>query len=855
MIESTSAFSTTDAPPTLPPPTDPCPPPDVLARLHAGSVSDETFQHVDSHIDKCGRCQSDLQRRLDTPFSLDAAQYGPAKVPGSRNELTIPGFEIENEIGRGGGSVVYRAMDIKLKRRVALKVVRSGPLAESRDRTRWLYEAKAASHVRHPNIVNLYDAGEADGWLYLVFEYISGGDLTRRLAKPLAPRDAGLLLETIARAVSAMHRANLLHLDLKPSNVLIDASDTDASPFEKARVTDFGLAAVRNDPDLSMPTIDGPRGTPPYMSPEQAAGDASKIGYRTDVYGLGAILYRVLTGQPPFASSSDFETLRHVRESEPIPPRRCQRGIPRDLETICLTCLQKNPAERYPTAEALADDVRRWLDGRPIHARPVSSMERTWRFCRRQPMVASLFATLLLTTTASAMALAILWRQSESARGAAVAARQIAESEQHTAEINLGAACSAIEYLEYVAMNASDHPDVLRGGSLKQTVSLVERQIEPLKNARGFDFRLLGMLANLKGRVRVDLLGLDQIHDARAVAWEAMDLFRECHERDPASREYVQGYAVSLVEIARIELLSQHFDEAFARIAQAQDVISRDARPELWLYEIVDEISGLYVALRSLFIQLGRQERAMATLDRTRDLLRLWNAAPPKSADVTLWRACVLGDLEEWDQAFAAARSITQPSSLEHAKIPFHKKLFEQAAASWYRRLIKRTERVRETPEASGSAFAEVAEKAFSSLTDTYLAVGLKWTPSFSQCDLIALAYTERAVNQRRLGMYREAENTARHFTAFALRMVNDQPQAAGSYLLLSEAHLQHGKNASKRDDFLMVKQSVERSLSAVDRALVIEPNNPRLLMRIKDRKERIARVDKLLQIPSGKNP
>ena len=203
-------------------------------------------------------------------------------------------------------------------------------------RSRWLREARAYACVRHPNIVPLHDAGEAGPWLYLVLEYVPGGSLKHQLETPYAPTDAARLLETIARAVAAVHSENLVHLDLKPSNILLD--DGPERPREQAtpRVGDFGIAYRWCDPDRTLPTesLSGPLGTPSYMAPEQITGDRDAIGPPADIYGLGALLYHVLTGRPPFSAASVVETLEQVRNQEPVPPRRLIPQVPRDLETI-----------------------------------------------------------------------------------------------------------------------------------------------------------------------------------------------------------------------------------------------------------------------------------------------------------------------------------------------------------------------------------------------------------------------------------------------------------------------------------------------------------------------------------------
>ncbi len=262
------------------------------------------------------------------------------------------------------------------------------------DRRRWLREAQAIGRVRHPNVVQLHEAGEQDGCLYLVLDLIAGGSLAERVSGPLPARVAVGLMATVARAADHIHHAGMLHLDIKPSNILLDGPP--GGPWDQVTpmIADFGIARAGDDPGATATVTIGVHGTPSFMAPEQIAGDRAAIGPRSDVFGLGATLYCLLSGRPPFQAASLIETLDLVRTREPAPPRTLVPGLPRDLETIALTCLRKDPRRRYASAGALADDLQRWLDGFPIRARPVSKLEHASRWCRRRPAFASLLAVL-----------------------------------------------------------------------------------------------------------------------------------------------------------------------------------------------------------------------------------------------------------------------------------------------------------------------------------------------------------------------------------------------------------------------------------------------------------------------------
>jgi serine/threonine protein kinase len=294
-------------------------------------------------------------------------------------------YELLEEIGRGGMGVVYKARQVGLNRLVAVKMILGGTHVREDALGRFRVEGKAIARLQHPNVVQIDDVGDLNGCPYFALEFVDGSSLARKLAgEPQAPRYAAAVVQAIARGIQAAHERGIVHRDLKPGNVLLTAGGT-------PKVTDFGLAKQLDD-DLCQTRTGAVMGTPPYMAPEQAAGRTKEIGPSADVYGLGAILYEMLTGRPPFRGTSVAETLEQVIKSEPVPPRRLQPKVPRDLETICLKCLQKEPKQRYPTAGALADDLRRFLAGEPIQAGPVGQGERLWRWCRRNPALAAALA-------------------------------------------------------------------------------------------------------------------------------------------------------------------------------------------------------------------------------------------------------------------------------------------------------------------------------------------------------------------------------------------------------------------------------------------------------------------------------
>ena len=376
----------------------------VAATLDADPRMTDTFA-VDSQghpVGPRGTVGSDATADADgngeattDPDRANPSAMKRARGRSPRKPVELPGYAILQEIGRGGMGVVYKARHEKLGRVVALKMVLAGAHASPDQLARFYTEAQAVAHLQDPGIVQIYEVGEHDGLPYFSLEFVSGGSLSERIdGKPRPPREAAETLLALARTMAVAHKNTIIHRDLKPANVLL-------TPDGKPKVTDFGLAK-RLDDDSGQTRSGAIMGTPSYMSPEQAWGLGPQIGPATDQYALGAILYEMLVGRPPFQGSTPLETLELVRKQEPVPPTRLQPKIPIDLETICLKALQKEIPKRFDDAGAMADDLQRFLEGKTIVARPVAAPERLWRWCLRNPKLAALAATVafLLATVA-----------------------------------------------------------------------------------------------------------------------------------------------------------------------------------------------------------------------------------------------------------------------------------------------------------------------------------------------------------------------------------------------------------------------------------------------------------------------
>jgi serine/threonine protein kinase len=324
-----------------------------------------------------------------------AALGGAAPSPGQRLRY-FGDYELLEEIARGGMGVVYKARQVSLSRVVAVKMILAGRLATAAEVGRFRDEARAAASLQHANIVPIYEIGDQEGQNYFSMEFVDGPNLAQVVREnPLPAARAARYVQTVAEAIHFAHEHGVLHRDLKPSNVLID-------PFDQPRVTDFGLAkSVGGNSELTE--TGQVLGAPSFVPPEQAAGRKEDVGPHSDVYALGAILYHLLTGRPPFAAETLAATLAQVLNNEPVAPRLLNATIPRDLETICLKCLEKDPHRRYLTAKELAEELGRFQRGEPIHARPAGRVEKVWRWCRRDPALAGSLATaalLLLAGTA-----------------------------------------------------------------------------------------------------------------------------------------------------------------------------------------------------------------------------------------------------------------------------------------------------------------------------------------------------------------------------------------------------------------------------------------------------------------------
>ena len=453
-------------------------------------------------------------------------------------------YELIEEIARGGMGVVYKARQRRANRIVALKMILSGRLAGREEVSRFFTEAEAAAKLDHPGIVPIFDVGEVDGQHYYSMGFVDGETLADRIHDgPIDTKEACEITAKIADAVQYAHECGVIHRDLKPANVLLDKK-------KKPKVTDFGLAKQVESEGFTQTGV--AMGTPSYMPPEQAAGELRNVGPQSDVYSLGAILYCLVTGRPPFQSATQMDILRQVLENEPIAPQDLNPGIPKDINTICLKSLQKDPHRRYLSAGDFRDELRRYLRGEPILARPIGRIQRGWRWCRRKPTLAALLVislVLLVVSTIGAIVVAEQQkklaqaalddgRKSKAAASREKGLREIAEAEEvraersaEIAEANFGLAIQAVDrMLSRLGQDDNAYRDPIQRELLNDALDFYRQLLESEnRNAPSIRFRI-GKTQSAIGESH-ELLG--DVQQAEAAYRSAIEIFSDLCRKFP----------------------------------------------------------------------------------------------------------------------------------------------------------------------------------------------------------------------------------------------------------------------------------------------------------------------------------
>ncbi|MEW4569061.1 serine/threonine-protein kinase [Tautonia sp. JC769] len=506
-----------------------CPSLGELRQLESDSLDDATFAALEAHLERCARCRSRLEQLLaDASGFLDSPSVPEPDRSGG--PPSIPGFVVRRELGRGAYGVVYLATRGLDGRPVALKCLGGGPA----ELARWRREADTLRRLELPGVVRLLDAHEAGGWVFLVMEYLAGGSLEPRIDPSLSPEAVARLVEQIARTVHSVHQSGLLHLDLKPSNILLSGGRDE--PLDRVRplVADFGLALPWGDAEATWTMALGPRGTPSYMAPEQLVPERHTIGPAADVYAIGAILYRMLAGRPPFLAATKLETYLHLRDREPVSVRRLNPNVPQALETICLACLRKSPGRRYASAEAMADDLRRFLDGQPIRQRATPNVVKGARWCLRNPLVAGLS----LALAASVVSLVAV----QATRLRASRAEEVRlDRELVRLEENLALSTDVLTHYSSYAHSLLFKDRAIDGSFVLAEITPVRARLERARDSGTID------PANLYALGLVDLLTAEillsqkqPLEEIRPHLIEARNVFQDAMRRAPAA-PHIEG--------------------------------------------------------------------------------------------------------------------------------------------------------------------------------------------------------------------------------------------------------------------------------------------------------------------------
>jgi serine/threonine protein kinase/tetratricopeptide (TPR) repeat protein len=569
----------------------------------------------------------------------------------------VPGYEILGELGRGGMGIVYRARQVELNRPVALKMIRAGEDAEPDQMARFRVEAEAVARLQHPHIVQIYEIGKqvrgSGGRVaecpFMALEFVEGGSLAQHLVgRPQPPRQSAQLVETVARAMHFAHQRGILHRDLKPSNILLrrkseirnpkseqEATDNPSgfgfqisnlgaqrlpdfefriSDFEP-KVCDFGLAKVLEEEHAGQTQTGSVIGTPGYMAPEQAAGNSREVGVAADVHALGVILYEILTGRPPFRAATPVQTLDQVRSQEPTPPRRLRAELPYDLETICLKCLQKDPGRRYPSAGELADDLGRFVNGEPIQARPATTPERVFKWAKRHPTLATLWAVSSLAVVA-VVVVVFVWNARLQTQ------RDLAESRRLEAVRNLGKAREVVDHLvtRLAELKLKDMPqmELLRRDLLEDAVKYYQdfaRQSED-------DLETRLELCRAERRLGDYYLDLGQEDAAQKVVSEAVATLLALNAGFASEASYRQELALANQSLANCLSRSGKRSEAEALFQRAIDLLLPlvAQHPEEPVHQTI--LANTYGMAGINLGQMGRMQERLDAFRRSEEVLQ-----------------------------------------------------------------------------------------------------------------------------------------------------------------------------------------------------------------------------------------
>lgn len=526
----------------------------------------------------------------------------PTRSASGKEPTTFVGdYQVLAELGRGGMGVVYRARQTSLNRIVALKMILAGEYASPELLVRFRNEAETVARLQHPHIVQIHEVGEESGRPFFSLEFVDGKSLAQQLAgAPLEPLKAADLMRTLARAMQYAHERSVIHRDLKPANVLIAADGT-------PKIADFGLARLL-DKDGGDTRTGSVLGTPSYMAPEQTRGETRVIGPATDIYALGAVLYESVTGRPPFRAATPLETARQVVTEEPVPPSRLQPKLPKDLETICLKCLQKDPTRRYPSAKDLADDLGRFLSGEPITARPVGIRERSWKWMKRRPTAAALVAVAVVATIALV--------------GGGVLYNARMQRERDNAQRNFQMALDAVnrsytQISEDLLLNAP-HMEPMRRRLLQSAREFYEQFVRERSN----DPTLQAELARAYWRMGNITRQTGSKDESRALFEKAIEIQQRLVDEQPGALDFQVDLALSRVNLAGVCAEQGQLKQAEEMYDAALPTLRRQVRDEPNHGENRARLAHAINALGSTRRALSRNEEAKAAHEEALAILK-----------------------------------------------------------------------------------------------------------------------------------------------------------------------------------------------------------------------------------------
>lgn len=785
-----------------------CPTSEELQLLGSSHHGTDTFVRLESHVQSCVACADRLEMLVQEGSSDTGA--GSRKVIETLPQ--IPGFVILKKLGSGGAGVVYEALQPSIGRKVALKLLMRDDLPQEALQQRWLTEVRALGRIRHPHVVRLLDAGEHERQRYLVLELICGGTLKSRMSSLLPMREAVRLVACIARAVDVLHRVGIVHLDIKPSNILLDTSESEDIAAVTPLLSDFGIsycsAEVAAGSDRGF--WEGPRGTPSYMAPEQVAASSQTIGQRTDVFALGATLYALLTGRPPFHAATREGTLDQVRACSPIPPRLLVPDLPLDLETICQVCLSRDPARRYPDALQLAEDLQRWLDGHVIRARPVSPLERLLRWHRRQPLQSALVLATSAATVVIITSLTWLWRQSEHHR-------LEAQSAVIRAERGEGVSAEALQQLmvllqRTINLSATD----LEGHSAEILTTIVRlnsslRQLPEL--ARTHLTEVLFIQKSLCEHFQRQ----DADDSLRQLLTEARLLAEHDADRLKSDTQVADLYCEILFRSA--DLFRKHGDAELAEqeLRRAEAVLLLHAASPIVVPSLLRSF-GIRTELARQ-VQGDRPERSARMDQAARDMIRQFVLATSDDNNRQLITAFASSSSLNAMTAEQLNRLLQQfPDQTTHVE------MLEQMLVSVLASEISR----QACYEIESEKVAEsVADESFRELQRQMHTMGLRPYLQARVIETVAQRAQLLEIEARRSGQFAKARRVVEWMLSLGIRLRDWHPEAASPHYLLSKGFEHKAKLAWTVPDEAAVTDALQSALMEATHAVKLNQGAP----------------------------